>query len=32
MEAETSSSRLVGTTGHEIVDPDGVIAWAIDPV
>lgn len=23
-------ARPVGTTGHEIVGPDGVIAWTVD--
>lgn len=24
-------SRQIGTTGHEIIDPDGeVVAWAVD--
>ncbi len=33
METETFSSRLVGTTGHEILTPDGqVIAWTVDSV
>ena len=32
METETFTFRQVGTTGCEIVGPDGVIAWTVDSV
>ena len=32
METETFTFRLVGTTGCEIVGPDGVIGWTVDLV
>jgi hypothetical protein len=30
MESKTFTFRQVGTTGCEIVGPDGVIAWTVD--
>jgi len=29
-QSDAYTARRVGTTGHEIVGPEGVIAWATD--